>query len=175
MGRLNIAELSKQKPVFVGGAAVVAAGLFFLLYGPLLGKINTHRAECLKLEAETTQAREKALKARGGEKQGKILVTEGAFSHVMEELTKRGNVERVNFISLTPGQAEQSSGSPYRLLPVKMETESSYEALGKFLGALDQMENGLVTLEALDVESNENESLKLKATLTVYLYLANGT
>lgn len=174
MGGLKIEELFKQRPALFGGAALLAAGLFFLFYGPLLGKINTYRVECQKLETETAQARENVSKARGeiGEK---ILVAERILAQVIEEFTKRGNIEGVNFISLTPGQAEQSGGSPYRLLPVEMETESSYEALGKFLGLLDQMENGLVTLGALDVQTDEKEPLKLKAKLAVYLYLANGT
>ena len=165
-------EITRQRLILVmsAGVAVVGLALFLFLYHPLMDKIKARYAECHTIEGEAAQARENTAKAREIARD-KILISEEEVSPVIEELTKQGNLQGINFISLAPKDAEKYKDSPYRILPIEIETESSYEALGKFLGFVDGLKSGLVTVGTFEVTSGEKDAAKLKAKLTVHLYL----
>ena len=92
----------------------------------------------------------------------------------MEELTRQGKSGGINFVSLTPGAVEDTEGREYRILPIEMEIESTYEALGHFLGLLDEMEKSLLKVQSFNVVTKGEDPSKIHTRLTVYLYLAKG-
>lgn len=168
-------EWTKQRITIVISTFIGVAGLvlFFSLYLPLGRGLKIRGSECRILETEIGQAQEGlSLFRKNG--RGKSLITEEEVSRAIDELTRQGKSLGINFISLTPRQAEKSEGSRFRIFPIEMETESTYEALGRFLGSLDELQKSLVTVGGFDVIPNEGNPSKLKAKLTVQMYLAGA-
>ena len=150
------------------GAVVLI--LFLLLYLPLMNRLKIRGSECRSLEAEANQART-SLGTLKKAPPAKSLITEGEISLAIDELTKQGKSEGVNFISITPRQTEKSEDSKYRILPIDIEAESSYEALGRFLGSLELLREGLMTVGSFDVSPDSRKPSRIRTRLTVSLYL----
>lgn len=156
----------------IGAAALGSLTVYLIFYHPLQVKLGPLGSECRAIEEEARQARNtiSKFKQAGAVKR---VVSEGEVSQVIDELTKLGKWRGINFVSLTPGFAEKFEDSPYRVLPIEMETGSSYQALGEFLGSLDGMEKGLATVEGFEIAQNEKNPAKLRTKLRIMLYLAD--
>ncbi len=161
-------EFARERLVIIiaCGVAIVALGLYLFLYGPLIGKLREAYLKCRAVETEAMDAREaianlKTLETKKG------LISEDEISLAIDELTRRGKSKGINFISMTPKKIEQSNDSRYRTLPMEMEIESSYEALGVFLGLLDELEKSLVRVRSFNVTSDKEKGAKLNTRLVV--------
>ncbi len=165
-------ELTKERVVLIiwGAVAVACLGLYLFLYHPLLVKLRLKYAECRLAEEEILTARNNVSILKTNQA-GKKFVVLGEVSIAMDELTKKGKSKGINFISITPQPVEKVSGV-YKILPIEMETESTYEALGSFLGCLDELAKSLVTVRSFEVTAEEKDDSKLKMKLMVNMYLA---
>src|SRR3989338_6324783 len=122
-------ELTKGrlKIIISAGLAIIALGLYFFLYSPLMNKLRRAHSECKRLETELLQAREAIGSLRIEAPKGK-LISEEDVSWAIDDLTKNGKLAKVNFISITPKQTEEEKQSPsYKILPIEIEMESTYE------------------------------------------------
>jgi len=157
-----------------GGVAALSLGLYLSLYRPLLGELRTEGARCRALESEVAQAR--ALIA-GAKTEGakRNLISEEQISLAIEELTLEGRTEGINFVSIAPGSIRKPEGEGYRILPIELETESTYQALGEFLGWLDELKRSLMKVQAFNVTGKSEDASQLSGRLTVYLYLVEGS
>jgi len=167
-------ELTKQRLILVisVGLVIIALGFYLSLYSPLINKLRKAHLECRRLETEVLQAREAIDSLRLKAPKGK-LITEEDVSRAIDDLTKKGRLARVNFISITPKQTEEpEQGLSYKILPIEIEMESTYEDLGIFLGLLDELENCLVTVKNFNITFTEKGALKLKTKLVVNVYLS---
>ncbi|MDP3731699.1 MAG: type 4a pilus biogenesis protein PilO [Candidatus Omnitrophota bacterium] len=163
-GRLNI--------VISAGLAIIALGLYLFLYSPLISKLRKARLECKRLETEVLQAREAIDYLRTRAQKGK-LITEEDVSWAIDELTKKGRAERINFVSMTPKQTEEPrQGLSYKILPIEIEMESTYEDLGIFLGSLDELESCVVTVRNFNIAPTDEGVTKMKTKLVLNMHLS---
>ena len=165
-------EMGREKWVVVAGAAAVLSFflIFFIFFGPLSKKIKAKHAEYEAVRLKLSEAQYRVFTMDRKEKP-KAMVTVEGLSLAVDELTKQGKSCGINFISITP-QAVEAAVEGTKIFPIEMEIESSYQSIGIFLGALDDLEKSLVTVRRFELMSNETEPLKLKMKLTVAMHLA---
>ncbi len=167
-------ELTKERLniVISAGLAIIALGLYLFLYSPLINKLRKAHSECKRLETEVLQAREAIDFLRIKAPKGK-LITEEDVSWAIDDLTKNGKLAKVNFISITPKQIEEPKQAlSYKILPIELEVESTYEDLGIFLGSLDELENCVITVKNFNITPTEEGAKELKTKLMLNLYLS---
>jgi Tfp pilus assembly protein PilO len=166
--------MTKEKTAIIikASIAVVVVGLYLFLYRPLINQLKASANKCKTIEAQVLQSR-KTVSFLRTMPEKKSLINEGEVSFVIDELTKQGKSKDINFVYIKPGKMEKSADFPSgcKVLPLEMEIESSYVSLGKFLGALDNLEKGVVTVKSFYVypEKNYAERLKTKLVLNIYI------
>lgn len=166
-------ELTKERIFLLSVLGALLAGalvIYAVLYGPLLKQLKTESAHCRTLEEEAGKARVLAssLHAVGREK---VFISEDEVALAIDELTRKGRSYDVGFSSMTRRKAEEADDGTHRVLPIEIEMESSYKALGEFLGSLEGLAKSLVTVRQLTVTSDEKDATRLKTRLVVSLYL----
>jgi hypothetical protein len=152
------------------GCFLTAAVLYGVVYAPVLKDLRAKNIERRYMEKQMDQARmnltlgRQSAKIAGFARPEKVTV-------VIEELVRRGKEKGINFLSITPQMIEKGS-SFYKVQPVIFEIKSTYEGLGTFLGGLDELESGLVSVRGFLTAPDESNPDQLKTELTVVLYLA---
>lgn len=166
-------ELTRERIAIIvsAGAIVVAAGFYFVLYRPLGIKLKKSSLEYKKVEAELIQARRSLASLKDIDVK-RDFVTERGASLALDELTKEGKGEKVNFISITPSRISEE-GSFYKVSPIKMEIGASYQNLALFLGKLDDLKKSLVRVKELRVIPDPASPKQLKADMVVNMYFKN--
>ena len=169
-------EITKNRllGMTAGGLGVIGLGLYLFIYHPLLHSLKTQSSACRLVEDELTQARRMIASFKAGGKE-RVFIPEEEVSLAIDELTRVGKFEEISFISVTPRDSEKPEGpqpQPYKVLPLEMETESTYEALGRFLGSLGELKNSLITVENFNVTPSPEDPSRLRARLKVHLYVA---
>lgn len=161
----------KEHMIGIGIAACAGAilGVYLFLYMPLIHEIKLKGLECRLAESEVSLARSSVAAFRSAAKRNTFIQLE-EVSAALDEVTHQGRTSGVSFSSITPGQAERGQGE-YQVLPVDMETVSSYDGLGLFLGALDDLDKSLVTVRTCAVVADDKDPSRVKSKLTLNLYL----
>jgi Tfp pilus assembly protein PilO len=157
--------------IIVGTLAIIALGLYLFLYGPLISKLRKAHLECSRIETEILHARESIANLDKMDIK-KSLVPEDNSSVSIDEFTRQGKSKGINFISITAKRIEESGDSRYKILPVDMEIESSYEDLGVFLGLVDELEKSLVTVKNFNIVPDKEKTSRINARLVVDMYLS---
>ena len=173
LGRLKI-EFPKERWVLLiaGLAAVGTLALYLFLYRPLLRELNVQASACRELEANLAHARQLAARLKtGGEERS--FTKEEEVSLAIDELTRQGKLKGINFISITPKSMEKSKDGRFQILPIEVETESSYETLGRFLGSLEDLKTSLVTVASFNVTAEGEDPSRLRAKLTLHMCVAS--
>ncbi len=164
-------EMTRPRVIGIasGLSAVAAFSLFIFLYQPLLKKIQAKGTDCRMLEARAEQVRRNVsiLAMKGRETN---FIGPDEIAPAIEELTQRGRARTITFLSITPRPMEKTD-QVYQLFPIDMEIESSYQALGEFLGDLDELEKCLVTVRSFEMAPLERDEDKLRSKLTVNMHL----
>ncbi len=164
-------ELTKERLIIIICSVVVilVLGLYLFLYSPLISKLKSADLECKTIEADVFQARDRITSSGIGDTK-KGLIIEEDVSFAIDELTKQGKLKSINFISMTSKNIEK--GEPqYKILPIEMEIESTYEELGTFLCSLEELKKSLVTVRSFNITSNEKDPTRLETKLVVNMYL----
>ncbi len=174
-------ELTQERLIIVLAAAIIAAALalYFIFYAPLLRNLMTARLKCIAAENELLECCNivESAKEMGG---ARVLISEEDASLAIRALTEHGGsaenekLKGINFISISPKEIKEDKGAQYKILPVEMEIESTYEKLGVFLGALDELEKTLVTIKSFDITPDKKDSSKLTTDLAVEIYLSGN-
>lgn len=164
-------ELTKERLIVIVSVAIaiIAIGLYLFLYGPLVGKLRVASAEYKTIEADLLLARDSIAALKTAETE-KGLIAEEDTHFAIDELTRQGKLKGANFISITPMEIERSDYQ-YRVLPIKMELESTYEQLAVLLGSLDDMEKSLITVRDFNITTDSENPEKLITKLMVDMYL----
>ncbi len=152
---------------------LVALGTYFLLYAPLIRELRAKRLEFKTCETDLFSARNIIESVKTKEIKG-ILITEEDIPFAIDELTRHGRLKDINFISMTPGKIEKPKDSQYKILPVEMQTESSYKKLGVFLGSLGELKKSLVTIMSFDIVTLKEDPSRLRTELIVNMHLTEG-
>lgn len=166
-------ELTEERLIIAIGAgiAVIGLGVYLIFYAPLINKIKTKYIECKSVEGDVLECRnmiECAEKTYGE----RILMEEKHISHAIDELTKHGKLKGINFISMSPKKIQKGKDLQYKILPIDMEIESTYEGVGIFLGSLDELEKGLVKVKSFDIVQDKEDPTKHITDLVVDLYIS---
>lgn len=165
-------ELTKGRLTLLlaGGGLLGVFGIYFFLYHPLIRQLKIQGAAAKATESELAQARSLIERAKNrGER--RALIKEEEVSRSIDELTRVGKLKGVDFISMTPRASEKSSDSRFQILPLEIEIESTYEALGLFLGSLDELLGSLVTVASFKGVPAEGDPSKLRTQLILHIYL----
>lgn len=151
------------------GCLLTAAALYWAVYSPVLKDLRTKDIERRYMEKQMDQARMNLALGRKNAKVARFVRPE-KVTVVIEELVRRGKEKGINFLSITPQKMEKGNAL-YNLQPVIFEIKSTYEALGTFLGGLDELESGLVSVRSFLTAPDESNRDQLKTELAVVLYL----
>ena len=166
-------EMTKNRTIAVIAimAILVIGSLHLFIYQPLLEKIQAKTAECHLLEPRLEQARKNVtiLAVKGRENS---FIEPDEIAPAIEALTQHGRAKGVTFLSITPRQVEKKEAG-YQVLPIDMEIESSYQAMGNFLGGLDTLEKCLVTVRSFDIVPLSDKTDKIRTRLTVNMHLGD--
>jgi len=166
-------EITKGRLIIgIACAAVVAAfGLYSFLYAPLIGKAKITALECKNLESELFKAHAEiaSLKQNSSKRR---LISERDVSLSIDELSKGEGRDGLKIISVTPRQVIEEK--EYNVLPVEIEIGSAYEGIISFLGALDELQGSVVTIERFNISCNRDAPLKLRTTLTLNMYIVKA-
>lgn len=163
-------ERTKERLIIIVLAAVfiIAAGFYFVLYRPIGVKIRKASLEYKGIEAELLYARQAMASLKDIDIK-RDFVTEREASLALDELTREGKSEKVNFVSITPGRISEE-GLFYKVIPIKMEISASYQSLGLFLGKLDDLKKSLVCLKELKIIPDPANPKQLKADMVVNMH-----
>ena len=167
-------KLTKERLVKIalGALVVIGLGLYFLLYKPLMNKLSFARAQWRTIESELRYAQDSvsSLKFKPVMKE---VIPEDDISQAIDALTRDGRSKDVSFVSITPRQIEASQNPTYRVCPLYMEIESTYEQFGEFLGLLDESGKNVVLLKNFNMVSMGGDSAKLRTKLTLNMYISD--
>ncbi len=154
-----------------GAAAVLVAG--WLLYVPPLLAVRRVSAEQARLRAELE--RDRAILDFAWRRRIQPLPGVRAVTHVLEQLHAHARKLGVEVLALTPASASTAGPDAPTLLPVELQVEGEYKALGLFLGSLRQHpEFGVVTLRRLRLSREERILPRLRAHLVLEVALGKG-
>ncbi len=163
--------IKEKRTVIVAGIAVAAIGIYLTIYAPILSKLSLKKKECLALETILSESRSDIADflKKGGMK--KELTQEEAVAFLVGEITRLGKEKGLSFVSVAPKSIVESSAAVYRILPVEVIVESSYSELGEFLGLLDDLEKGVVTVAGFKIAPRSGNTSRLRSELLLNLYL----
>lgn len=160
----------------------MALGLYFFVFRPLLRKIEIGRKEYTKIEADIFRSRS-IIRSAEKIKSKRTLLTE-KHSDILQpinELSKRKKLEKVNFVSICRKDKEKETGrkkkgkkgkkGPYKVLPIEMILESTYEDLGIFFEELDDLDQGVVSIASFAIIPFQEKPEQLKTTMCLDMYL----
>ncbi len=171
-----MAKLTKEQLVMISAAcvALVAVALYIFLFNPLIIELRTAYAEFKEYDMELRNAHATIKGAKRIDTKkvfitDKVLITEDDISGAIAELTKQKNLYDINFVSITPGLIEKQKDPRYEIMPIELKTLSTYENLGTFLGLLDDLEEGLITLRSFKISPDKDNQARLRADLTLNL------
>lgn len=172
---MRIANIEMTKQGFIAAVSAVVVIAIFLIYTfvymPLIHKLKTSYLECKLCENQLADARN-IIGLAGKTNSDKILVAEKDALLAMDELTKHGKEMKVDFVSMKPGDIAIGSDGDYKTLPIDMDIEASDEQFANFLGSLDNLKKAVIKVKSFDAIPDEKDRTKLKARLTVNMYLS---
>ncbi len=166
-------ELTKEKKIMVisAAAAVIISAVFFLFYAQLNGKLVAKYRECRSIEAKVLNARN-VIESAGKIYEERTLPVEKNISQAIDELTKHGKLEGIDFMFINPEELKEEQCSEYKILPIKMKIESTYEQLALLLGSLDELDKGILRIISFDTIPDKKDPEKFITNLTINMYFS---
>lgn len=166
-------EMTRERLIIAlfAAAAVVTVVIYAIIYKPLINRLKVSYRECRLCENQVADARN-MIEIAGKTSGDRVLVAEKDTLFAMDELTKHGKTMGVNFISIRPGNIVDDPSAKYKILPIDMEIEASDEQASKFIGSLDELKKAVMKVKSFDISPDEHDRTKVKAKLTVDMYLS---
>ncbi|MEE8359450.1 MAG: type 4a pilus biogenesis protein PilO [Candidatus Omnitrophota bacterium] len=173
-------KIDREKALIAGGGALLflIIAVYLLFYQPLISELKTAYSEFKVYDADIRHAYNvisstKMIDTKKVFITERALITESDISAAIAELTKRSDLHDINFVSMKPGDMEKQKDPRFKIMPISMKTESTYAELGLFLGLLDDLEDGVVTLRSFKVVPNKHNPVKLESNIVINLYLSS--
>lgn len=166
------ALLNKKNVPLIAAVVIgllIVLGLFVL---PLKKAITRKAQEYKGLQAQLILGyqNQKIFQRNGVPKK---LIGQKDVAAVIDSITKEGRRLALNFKSLSP-QEPVDANAAYAALPVRMELEGDYKQAGLFLGALENLNGALVSVDSFHIIHEEKIFPKLLISFTVHIYLTKG-
>lgn len=172
--KLGKIELTQEKLIIVAAAAALVAALaiYIIFYAPLTSELKVKYLECRAIESDVMDMHT-AIETTGKLYGDRILPTEEEVNSAIDELTtQESKLEGVNFLSIKPKEIKKEKGAEYKIMPIEMKIESSYEQLGIFLGSLDDMEKGLAKVKSFDMDRDETKPGRFITDVVIEVYVS---
>jgi Tfp pilus assembly protein PilO len=99
------------------------------------------------------------------------LMQQKDISFVINEITEKGGALGLEFISITPGELQETEQPSLKVLPISFKIESEYEGLGEFLVYLEEFPHTLTEVRDLTIRPEEENKAELSTGLLVNLYM----
>lgn len=154
-------------------AATIILILTIFLYRPLSIRIGSMSRELAAIEKELVPTRNIIKTQDNLRKKGRLL-TYGEIYLAIDEITRAGRGVNIDFVSISPGEIEKLRASAHQCLPIYMVLEAEYKDLGIFLGALEELEQSIVTVRSFEMERDEGILPLIRSKLAVDVYLEGG-
>jgi type IV pilus assembly protein PilO len=172
--------------IILGSLAIVLliVGFYFLLLGPLLGRLEEadqeredREAQLAQLEQEVAELEEVRRNSPEIERQllelSKRIPTQPeipTLSVQIEEIARESGVTQISLIPGTP--APPPGGGDYTVQPITMSFEGTYEELQEFLALTDDLArlvtvNGITYEEVEDLEEGTTTQPEIEQMLLV--------
>lgn len=165
-------EIDKRTIILISGI-VLAGIMFFLFIKPLWDKASSISREVKVLSSELSDIRD-AL-ARGSDfSKDRHPLSRGEVSVAINEIMEVGTSLGIDFFSTSPQQIKKLEGSKYPVLPIRLETQSSYESFGTFLGALENFDKSIVTVQRFSIDRKPIILPEITVDLVVEIHLKEG-
>jgi len=166
--------MGKNKIIIIVGSSVLllSLALYFFAYKPLIKKINLAHQEYSGIEEKINLSKE-ALAALQELQIKKDPINEKNLKEVSAEIVSLAKQNGLVVIATNIAAAERQEAG-FKIVPLEMETESNYKALGVFLGQLEGLPFGPVELKDFLAGNNQGAASRLKSRLTLNLYLAES-
>lgn len=168
---MNI-RFDRKTALVLSGIAVVVI-VFLLLTVSLLNKVRKAGKEAKALEREMLSVRQ-ALQLQENFRQNGKLLSRRQISLAIDDITKVGAAQNVNFLSISPQKITRPSDSSYQVLPIQMNVQSAYVDLGLFLNALERLEQGIIAVKGFEITRDQLILPQIKSGLVVEVYLKEG-
>jgi Tfp pilus assembly protein PilO len=152
------------------GVALILLGLYFFLYQPLVQRITLARRQYSVVEAELLQGRA-ALASLRQLQEKKTPLSENNAALAIARIENTARQKGLNVISAIAGDSHDSANRDYKIIPLEMETESTYKAIGTFLGSLADLEFAPVVVQGFTITNTQGALARLKTKLLLHLYL----
>lgn len=177
--KIGKVELTQERLVIIiaGAIVVIVLAAYFIFYAPLIRNLMADRLKCMSKEFGLLECRN-IIESAGKTAGERVLISEEDISLAIKALTEHGGLAKhdklkgIDFISISPKEIKEGKDAQYKILPVEMEIESTYEELGVFLGSLDDLEKALVKVKSFDITPNKEDSSRLTTDLAVEIYLS---
>ena len=163
----------KKLMVPVAGLLLVSAGsVYAIFYAPLTRELQKESVRLAAAEKEVSSAHAAiaSYNTPNAAGLGRRLLTEQEAPEAIDELSKAARIQKVRLVSLSPGQPVES-GADYRTQALELEADSTFQDLGIFLGGLEKLPKGIITVKGWDATPDPKAAAKLKSRLTLELYL----
>lgn len=147
----------------------LAIAVLLLVYLPLLAQVRKKDQELAGLIRQLS-ASGSELSGLSGDAGGKKIVGEAEASALVDRITREAKSCLLDIKSAAQKEIRAIEDG-YEALPLQLEIESSFEQLGVFLGRLDSLEDGLVSVDSFQILGAERLGPKVSAFLSLNLYL----
>ncbi|MDD5449468.1 MAG: hypothetical protein PHO42_02595 [Candidatus Omnitrophica bacterium] len=166
-----------KKPVMVLSAAVAVFLflIYLIFYAPLFRAAAKKCLECKSAEERLLEARKIIEYAGGpGRAQGREMMPESDAARAIDELTKYCAVMGINVHSMKPGEITGSDRPEYKILPVAIDLDSTYQKFAIFTGSLADFKKGVIKVKSFDMAGLEGDARKIAARLGIEIYLRSS-
>jgi|CXWL01.1.fsa_nt_gi hypothetical protein len=92
-------------------------------------------------------------------------------SKVVDEITAVGMVHSIVFLSMSSQEKNKSLYKKINTLPVDLETQSTYQQLALFMGALKDLSQGIIFVENFQINRDTEESGKVRSKMRLHILL----
>ena len=165
--------MNRQPKLALAGGAVALSLLAWALYVPSLMSINRARKRWGALETEIAETRGLMEQERRGEV--RALPGQEAFPGLLDQAHAQAKKFGVEILSVSPGRGQSPGPGQPVILPVDLQLQGEYRAVGEFLGALrKEPEFGVVTVRHIRIGREEKLLPRLRAQLSVEFALREG-
>lgn len=168
---MEVALPKKINWAVAGVLMAVVLGIYGIVYAPLGRQLAKESGRATKAAREVAEVRAVIASYSGNESaSSRQLLAEDEATAAIHELSRAAQLQKVRFLSLSPGQPADAGGE-YRIQNVDIEAESDFPALGEFLGNLETLPSGIFSVKAWDAFPDPKDPSKLRSKLNLALYL----
>ncbi len=159
--------------------SLIAGGLALLLlcwgvYIPPLMAIRRIGTRWSGLKSEMNETRRLTDLVRRGEM--RLLPGQQDLQELLKELHVQARECQVKILEITPGKADSADPGKPALLPVQLQLEGNYRAIGEFLGRFRKEPSlGVIIVRTLRLNREEQLMPRLRVQLSIEIALSAGS